>query len=634
MRKFFIITFFTFLLPLVAFSQGELPTPNGLVKINATKTELKVPFAGKANLADDSKFFAKPIKLSQQSPDENLTQEEIDQYLETNKTIFIDDNRKFKVNNDDIAVGRSYRSNQFNNGTPMDNSVAISDGGIIVSAVNTNFSVFDSTGKLKQSRTFNASFFGDFSLQSTIFDPRVVYDSESDRFIMCIMHGTQPSESKLMVLFSETNDPTDGWNIYQLSGNPLNNGTWFDYPHIAVSNDEVFITGNLFTPGPNNTNISNQTVIYQINKHDGYNNEADLTLQVWSNIQSADNSAGFSLVPVGYGFDGTQGPGMYFIATRSNNGGSLIDLYYINNTIDATDEQLSTQKITVDTYLRPNLARQKDVVHQLKTGDSRMQSAFILGNIIHYTFCERGSSNKSSLRYGRLDVTDLSVKENTFGSSTTYYAFPSVASFTDIESEQSAILAFEASSSDIYPEIRIVAIDNDMNFTNSFLVKEGESPVTIFNSGQQRWGDYTGIARRHNADQPEVWVCAAYGWGANIWANYNAKITTSSDSSLIVNPPTPSDSVEKTYPVLYPNPNNGLSNLTTIELDITEEATYTLDLYDASGKFIRTIIKERLTPQHTKLIFDHTEFPSGSYVLVLKSDKGYYKTFKAFIMND
>jgi hypothetical protein len=143
------------------------------------------------------------------------------------------------------VVTKSFEGNLFNGGAPPDNSLAISNGGLIVSAVNANVIVYNTTGSLLWFGSF-WDIFKNPALTEIIYDPIVMYDSEADRFVFIAIHGFSSVKSKVLVAFSKSNNPVEGWYTYELSGNPFNNNCWLDYPKLGISNNEIFITGNLF----------------------------------------------------------------------------------------------------------------------------------------------------------------------------------------------------------------------------------------------------------------------------------------------------------------------------------------------------------------------------------------------------
>src|ERR1043166_4406599 len=67
-------------------------------------------------------------------------------------------------------------------GTPNDNDLAVSNGGFIISAVNTNINIFNDTGKMLTGKLLSVLGNKLGPLDRT-YDPRVIYDPETDRFI-------------------------------------------------------------------------------------------------------------------------------------------------------------------------------------------------------------------------------------------------------------------------------------------------------------------------------------------------------------------------------------------------------------------------------------------------------------------
>jgi hypothetical protein len=72
-----------------------------------------------------------------------------------------------------------------------------------------------------------------------------MYDPKADKFVLMCPVGFVDSTSKIIVGFSQTNDPNGNWNLYTLPGNPLNNNLWSDYPMISMTEKELFLSINL-----------------------------------------------------------------------------------------------------------------------------------------------------------------------------------------------------------------------------------------------------------------------------------------------------------------------------------------------------------------------------------------------------
>ena len=79
------------------------------------------------------------------------------------------------------VVGEEFAGNPNNGSAPMDNSIAISDGGIIVSVANTTIQYKTTAGATTYSNSI-VDFIDDPSI-SYVCDPVVHYDAEEDRFV-------------------------------------------------------------------------------------------------------------------------------------------------------------------------------------------------------------------------------------------------------------------------------------------------------------------------------------------------------------------------------------------------------------------------------------------------------------------
>ncbi|MCK5406780.1 MAG: hemolysin, partial [Candidatus Krumholzibacteria bacterium] len=88
-------------------------------------------------------------------------------------------------------------------------------------------------------------------LGTNTFDPKVIYDQYSERFIVITLErldsgGTE--DSYILVAVSTTPDPNLGW-FYLAIPSKLNIGGtdhWADYPGLAVDDKAIYITNNMF----------------------------------------------------------------------------------------------------------------------------------------------------------------------------------------------------------------------------------------------------------------------------------------------------------------------------------------------------------------------------------------------------
>jgi hypothetical protein len=87
-------------------------------------------------------------------------------------------------------------------------------------------------------------------LGTTGFDPKVIYDQYSNRFIVVALEfvAGPPLQSRIWIAVSKGADPNGGWWLHSIDS-MINIGgvdRWADYPGIAIDGDAVYVTTNMF----------------------------------------------------------------------------------------------------------------------------------------------------------------------------------------------------------------------------------------------------------------------------------------------------------------------------------------------------------------------------------------------------
>jgi hypothetical protein len=505
------------------------------------------------------------------------------------------------------VAGSNFAGNAFNGGAPPDNTLAISAAGYIVSVINCNVAYYDSLGNNLWAGSF-WELFNDPTLTELIYDPIVLYDAQADRFVMIALHGFASTTSRVIVSFSKSGNPDDGWWFYQLTGNPLNNGCWLDYPKLGISNNEVYITGNLF----NDLTGFSEAVIYQITKSDGYAG-TPLNWTLWSNIAGAP----ITLVPAAYGQLGNYGPGLYFVS-QSPGSGNSVDLYELTNDLGSNPQLLRTTVFKQD-YEPSGYAAQQGSSVELITGDCRIQNAFFLDGTIHYVFQEDyQGSNFTGINYNRLQVNTLTNTSSRYGMLGFDYAYPAVASFGTSPTDRTVAISFLNSGATIYPEIRAVICDDAMTWSPSTLIKAGSTYVDAFENGNTvRWGDYTGIAYRPQGGVPHAWLSGGYGSTQSLFGtSYRCFGTWIAEIgpglSVAVAAPDPAAAT-----AVYPNP---VVDLFAMEFQLDQVGLVQADIFDMTGQKVKTLLQSHLKAGRNVLTFNRQALASGSYLLTLTHD--------------
>jgi len=498
------------------------------------------------------------------------------------------------------TIGANWLGNVNNGMTPMDNHLAISNNGIIVSVSNTTLEIDNSQGSLLYYNDL-VSFFNVSSIQE-VCDPVVIYDNQQDRFILFFQESSGTAAgSQLCICFSKSNNPAnDGWWKYTITGNPLNDGSWFDYPKMGISTNELYITGNLFYESGGN----NQSILYQINKASGYSGSG-LDWNYWYNIPGSP----FTLLPVSYGQNGGYGPGCYLVSTESA-GDNIIHLYDLTDDLH-NNASLNHYVVNTPSYSPAADANQLGSSDLLDNGDNRVQSGFYLNGLIHFVFHSDINNGWNGINYNRLNVSTLTNTSATFGMSGTFdYSYPSIASFGSNVNDKSVMISFLRSGSSIYPQCNVVNCDNNMNWSASTVVKEGENFVDFMTSSTERWGDYTGTCRQYNATSPKVWVNGMFGNIDNVFDTWIAEVGVNS-SGL--------NEIQKENKVkIYPNP---IVQQYHLEFESNQAETIEIQLFSSEGKQIQNLYKGLSFIGKNTFTFNQGALETGEYFIIVKTSQ-------------
>lgn len=435
-------------------------------------------------------------------------------------------------------VGDRWDTHLFTGSAPADNTIAISNTGWVVTGANSSI-CYSRNGVLTYTQSMEA--FLNYPGWSSYCDPVVLFDPVVKKFFMYIQHCGTSSDNYVGLLFSKTSNPNDGWYRYIIKGDQTGLKRYLDYPKIAVTNNEVFLTGNIF--GTDGKFAEPQ--IWQINKSSGFSG-SNLNFVYWYGI---DQDVNFTLLPVSHGLNNTYGPGVYLVATESGSG-EKIGLYDITDDLNKNPD-LVYKEITVPHYEVGSDAYQRGTTCNLNIGDCRALSGFYLNGIIHFVHATKRSDKWNGLHYFRVNVNNQTATEESFGLENYDYAYPAIASYATSATGKSAMIMFTRTASDDYPETRVVHVDDDFNWSSSTYVK-GLWEVECFGNDEvQRWGDYSGICRNFSVTSPSVLVAGAHGNFNGEWVSHAAEVH---DAGPVANKDLNIHSNQK----IYPNPSRNV----------------------------------------------------------------------------
>ncbi len=119
-----------------------------------------------------------------------------------------------------------------------------------VEITNSHYDVYRKSDGARVKSVSLASFFG-YTTES-LFDPRCVYDSVENRWIVAAEAFQESSTvQRQFIAISKTTDPTGKFYIYSADVCFKNNNDFWDFPQIGVDKKSILITANIFANGEN-----------------------------------------------------------------------------------------------------------------------------------------------------------------------------------------------------------------------------------------------------------------------------------------------------------------------------------------------------------------------------------------------
>lgn len=520
----------------------------------------------------------------------------------------------------EILQGISIDANS--GGTPNDNSFAISNEGIAISAINSSLWYYDAlTGNLLQTKSLK-SLTG--SSKASAYDPKLIYDPIKDRFIAVFLRDYSSSSSKIYVCFSISNNPVDGWNVYEIGGNPNGTDEWSDYPAISITDDELFITINLLQDASSWQTGFRETIVWQMNKDEGYNNQT-LNPLLWQDIK--ENGLQIrNLHPIrNYNHHIADTPSndfpisnQYFLSNRNFAIESdSIYLVEITNTIGNSPAMNVTLLHSADKYyLSPN-GRQFNG-NELATNDSRVLGGIInrtTGNIQFVQHSMDISNGSAGIYHGFIENiwTTPSCRGNIISDPDLDFGYPNIASTSRNLNDDEAIIGFNytSSSSSFFPGTCAIYYDLTQSYSNILFLSYGDGAISASN----RWGDYSGIQRKYN--HPEsIWFSGTFSK-----LNSASNITRGTWVSQILTP-----NFVSTYEIkpknfsLFPNPT---SDRVKIEFNSEKAFTVNINIINSEGKLVQDLSNYQLSNGVNLIEIDISSLSKGNYIITIIDSKTY-----------
>lgn len=596
----------------------------------AVPKRYQAPLAGKADFSKlEDKYHANVLHLEAPAPDaaseraklRQLKKEVANKY--PHRRVATGQLKKTSVAPPAVTI--SYVADSIP-GIPPDNDAAVSKGNISISVINTSVAVHNAnTGQMIQFRKNLRLFSSAAGLPNGItvsrYDPKVLYDPDADRFICVLLHE-RDANNWIIVGFSATNDPGGIWNFYKFYGDENSDTTWFDYPSVAITPTEFFLTGNKIKYAESWQAGFKETVIYQIDKQSGYNGAATLSYNIWHNV--AHNGRNLrNLYPVKSGSH-IQGPEQYFLSNRNFDiQNDTVFLVKVTDSMGGNPSVTITPLISNLPYGLPPDGRQPDTNVKLATNDGRILGAFREGNEIQFVSTSvHPVSGSSAVYHGKIAnyATTPALSANFIMVDTLDFGYPNLSYAGNNGSDKASIISFDYTGPNTYPGFAAVTYDGSQ-YSDLTIIKGGTNYILQLPDTVQRWGDYSGSQPDYNA-YGSVWVAGIFGRHDKEYGNYIARLST----PFVNNVNTVSTPENKS--VVYPNP---ASEIVKLEFELAAQEDVHFRIADVSGRVVDEILVQRCKPGRNKISFDIVTLSPGIYFLKGVNTQGKEVLTKRFV---
>jgi hypothetical protein len=467
-----------------------------------------------------------------------------------------------------------FASKSYDGYYPPDPHGAVSDN-YIVGTVNDELYIQDRSGNLI-SDVMLKNFWAPVHTTTRLFDPRLVYDNNTQRWFLVTDANDASDSSSLLVAASQTEDPTGTWNIYKIKADS-SGLAWADYPTIAFNKNWVAITVNLFG---NTSNYSDTGRIYLLNKN-------DLMTGQMPTVRLFDVDQG---VCPAVTYDSSLNE-LYLLEVYSESAGQL-QLLKISGAIGAeTISSVGYPSIHMTWDPTPegygDFAPQLGDTGKIQCNDDRMGSVLVKNNIIygtHTVFLPAGTHpTRSSVLWWAVATNGDVLQDGLIDdpASATFYAFPSIA----VNKFNDALIGYSVFSAGQYASAGYSYHDNAQaagSANDPYVFINGQNTYYRSGSGRNRWGDCSATVVDPLNDI-DFWTINEYAestadnWGS-WWANVSGWDTINHDPATVY---------------IAPNPNNGIFNIYILGQQVNTPVQ--VDIYDLLGQHVYATTSDNKT---------------------------------------
>jgi hypothetical protein len=426
----------------------------------------------------------------------------------------------------------------------------------VVNVVNVSIEWYTKSGTQQNSQSLQ-SFFAPLAPVNFTFDPKVIYDQHADRWVVVTLERQDsPATSRILAAVSDDSDPNGTWHYSAINSKINISGAdrWADYPGLAVDDQAIYITNNMFGFGLGGTYGGVRLwIVHKGLGSGGLYDGGVATVSVHNPYATAGIATTTQPAHVFGDPGGSVGTFLVSYSGLASGGNEFVQVVRVNNPL--TSPTFSQQYVAVgdienSAAAMPDAPQLGTIAMDIETNDRRALNAVWRDNRLWMTAQVVPSSGidagETTAHWWNLNTTSLgSISVNDQGNvggddlvadATTF--FPSIM----VDAAGNMALGFSISAATIYGSAayttRLLSGPAGFTETPGYLAQGLAEYQRTFGSGSNRWGDYSGIAL-DPSDESTFWVYNEYAWTTSGSAPENGRWATRWGKFTTATAPTP-----------------------------------------------------------------------------------------------
>jgi len=394
-----------------------------------------------------------------------------------------------------------------NGWVPPDPHIAVGPNNI-VSIVNGNIAFFSKSGALQFIDETQGSngFWASLGAGDSVFDPEIIYDPHSRRFIAmaCESQVLPYCAAYFLLAVSDDSDPNGMWHKYRLDVTSLGNGNDIDSPNMAVDHQAVYLTADFYNSGK-------KELIYILEK---------APLLSGQPLGITNHLIIFGVVSLGVSPIYFDSPGVYLIQNFNlTNGNDRVRLHAITDPLGASPQRV-VHDVSTPLYFPPTHPPQKGTSMRIETFDSRFWSCLHRNGSLFATHHHGQTIVKA--RWYQIELNGWPASSNTPTLAQSGEINPGVGAHAyfngiSVDAFGNALMCYAKSSSTEYIDIEIAYRRFDDPVGDMSHIETVVAGATSYNN--DRWGDYCTVVV-DPVDNCTFWFIHEYPTSTNTWSTW------------------------------------------------------------------------------------------------------------------